>query len=130
MKLQFDNSLINSDSEQDHENEVFLKKQETKYTNKRINILFFILFIIVILLQIFLVLNFVLIGNYIKTIDVDEINSDLKIIGRLKNIDIDQINKDISLIENLEDFDVNEVKEYFNKTKIILDYVCSNYIKC
>ena len=130
MKLQFDNSLINSDSEQDYENEVFFKKPETKYSNKRINILFFILFLIIIILQSFLIVNLIFIEKYLETIDVDDINDDLKILSNFKNIDIDQVNRDISLIDNLKDFDVNEVKQYFNKTKIILDYVCENYIKC
>ncbi len=35
-----------------------------------------------------------------------------------------------NILEKFDDVNVNEINNYINKTRTIIDYVCSNLIKC
>ena len=101
-------------------------KKKTKKLNKT-NISFFIFFIVIIILQTFSVTFFVLLSKYLDIIDIQQLNDDLKLVGKLKDIDFNKINKNINIVDT---FNITEINIYVNKTKFILDFVCNNYIKC
>ena len=96
----------------------------------KINCLFFIFFMIIIILQTLLIVYIILLSKYIEQIDINQINDDLKLIGNLNTINFNKLDKTLDLVYQFNNYDMDEFKMYLNKSKHILDFVCSNYIHC